>query len=131
VLDSFALIAFLDDEPGAEKVSELIRQARDCGKPLLLCVVNWGEIYYVIRRASGKEAADKAMEMIETLPIDVVPADRDLTRVAAELKSEHRLSYADSFAAALAIIEKADLVTGDEEFRELQGQLRAIVWLQQ
>ena len=129
VLDSFAFIAFVDNEPGADKVAELIRHARDSGKPLYLCVVNWGEIYYIVRRASGKETADKAMQMIETLPIEVVPVDREITRVAAEIKSEHRLSYADCFAVALAKARDAELVTGDEEFRSCAGKVRGIVWL--
>jgi predicted nucleic acid-binding protein len=129
VLDSFAVIAFLDDEPGAERVGDLIRQARDAERSLLLSVVNWGEVYYILRRASGEDAADKAIQMLETLPIEVAEVDRLITKIAAELKSQYRLSYADCFAAALAIHYKAELVTGDQEFRAIEGKLRGIQWI--
>ena len=128
VLDSYSILAYLEDEPGADKVSDLIKRARDAGKPLLLSVVNWGEVYYIIRREAGKEAADSAMLALETLPIELVNVDRELTYAAAELKATHKMSYADCFAAALAQTRKAELVTGDKEFKTLEGIIR-ILWL--
>jgi len=128
VLDSYALIAFLENEQGADRVVALIKHARDSEKPLFLSVVNWGEIYYILHRTVGKDAARQALQSIDTLPIDIIPADRELTLIAAELKAKHKMSYADCFAAALAKIKKAELVTGDKEFKLLEGELK-IVWL--
>lgn len=128
VLDSYSLIAYLENEPGAEKVSAFIKQARDKEKPLLLCVVNWGEVYYIARRVGGQEAADRVMQSVDTLPIEIVDVDRDLTRIAAEFKAVRKMSYADCFAAALAKARKADLVTGDKEFKEVEGEIH-LLWL--
>lgn len=128
VLDSYSLIAYLENEPGAEKVGDLIKQARDGEKPLLLCVVNWGEIYYIVCRAAGQAAAEKIVQNLDTLPIAVVGVDREITRIAAEFKATRRMSYADCFAAALAKIKKAEVVTGDKEFKAIENEVK-VAWL--
>ncbi len=128
VLDSYALIVFFENQPGADKVGDLIKQARDSQKSLLLSLVNWGEVYYILCRAAGKQSAELALQSIDTLPIEIVPADREMTSLAAELKSTRKMSYTDCFAAALAKIKKADLVTGDKEFKTVEDQIK-IVWL--
>ena len=129
VLNSYSLLAYIEGEAGAEKMIEIFRVARDSGRDLLLSVVNWGEVYYITMREVGHERADEVAHLISTLPIQIVPADLDLTRHAAELKSKHRMSYADCFAAALARQRKAELVTGDRDFRQVEGEVK-ILWLE-
>lgn len=128
VLDSYSIIAYLDNGAGADAVSDLIKQARDREKPLLLSIVNWGEVYYVACRAAGRAAAERAIQTLDTLPIEIVNADRDLTRLAAEFKATRKMSYADCFAAALAKSNKAELVTGDKEFKGVESEIK-IQWL--
>ena len=129
VLDSYSLLAYIEGEAGAEKMIEIFRVARDSGRSLFLSVVNWGEVYYITMREAGHERADEVAHLISTLPIQIVPADLDLTRQAAELKSKHRMSYADCFAVALAKQRKAELVTGDRDFRQVEGEVK-ILWLE-
>lgn len=129
VLDSYSLLAYIEGEAGAEQMIEIFRVARDSGRSLFLSVVNWGEVYYITMREAGHERADEVAHLISTLPIQIVPADLDLTRQAAELKSKHRMSYADCFAAALARQRKAELVTGDRDFRQVEGEVK-ILWLE-
>jgi len=129
VLDSYSLLAYIEGEAGAETMIEIFRVARDSGRSLFLSVVNWGEVYYITMREAGHERADEVAHLISTLPIQIVPADLDLTRQAAELKSKHRMSYADCFAAALAKSRKAELVTGDRDFRQVEGEVK-ILWLE-
>ena len=128
VLDSYSLLAYIEGEAGAEKMIEIFRVARVSGRDLLLSVVNWGEVYYITMREAGRERADEVAQLITTLPIQIVPADLDLTRQAAALKSKHKMSYADCFAAALAKQRKAELVTGDKEIRQVEGEVK-IYWL--
>ena len=113
VFDSYAIIAMLEEEPGGEKVTNIIKESSDNGNRLLLSIINLGEVYYITRRSVGKLHADAVIHKIDTLPIEVIPADRRLTLLAAELKSSKKMSYADCFAAALAKMYGADLVTGD------------------
>ena len=59
----------------------------------------------------------------------MIDADWPLTRAAAAIKARGNVSYADSFAAALAKLHGAVLVTGDNEFRQLKDEI-AIEWLE-
>jgi predicted nucleic acid-binding protein len=131
VLDSWALIAFFEDEPAAEQVEKLLAKADYGTHKLLLTVVNWGEVYYNTMREVSQDAAERKAKEIAALPIEIVAVDSenlDLIRQAAIYKATRKLSYADAFAAALAKIRHGDLVTGDLEFKDVEDDIR-IDWL--
>jgi predicted nucleic acid-binding protein len=128
VLDSWAVVALLQNEPAASEVESLIRAAQQTGAALWTTVVNLGEVWYTIARSRSSRRADGAVEEIRALGLRVRDADWNLTREAARLKSHYRLSYAGCFAAALARQLDAELVTGDPEFRRLEQEVR-IRWL--
>ena len=128
VLDSWALIALFEDEPAAEAVENILHRATLDRDRLLLTVVNWGEIYYSIMRATSQKEAEAVMEKTASLPIELVEADLELTKQAAIFKATKKLSYADAFAAALAKVKGAELVTGDPEFQEVEKEIK-ISWL--
>ena len=128
VLDSFALLAFLRGEPGEEKVAALLEKAGDRDAPLHMTEVSYAEVKYMVLRKDGPEHWHQIARDLPTLPIEFHPADRRLADIAADFKSRHRLSLADAFAAALAREKKAELVTGDPEFRALEKEIR-IHWL--
>lgn len=128
VLDSYSMIAYLENEDGADRMIELFRVARDSGKTLLLSVVNWGEVYYITLREAGRERLEAVTQLISTLPIQIIPVDLELTKQAAEFKAVKKMAYGDSFAAALAKLRKAELVTGDEEFKQVEGEIK-ILWI--
>ena len=130
VLDSWALIAFLEDEPAAEHVEKLLAQAAAEKHKLLLSVVNWGEIYYNTMRQLSQEAAEQQARAIAALPIEIVGVGDDLTlaRQAAVYKATYKMAYADCFAAALAKIKNSELLTGDPEFKAVEKEIK-INWL--
>jgi ribonuclease VapC len=130
VLDSWALMAFLHDEPAAEEVEKLLVKSAEDKHKLLLCVVNWGEIYYSIARAEGEAVAEQKAADLATLAIELVPVtdDLQLVREAAKLKAAKKLAYADCFAAALAKLRGVEVVTGDPEFKEVEGEVK-VAWL--
>ena len=116
VLDSWALLCYLEQELGFEKMIELFEKAVESSKPLLMCIVNWGEVYYLVARRFGEQKAQEIEQLIQTLPIALVEADKSLAREAARIKATKPMAYADCFAAALARLKKAELYTGDPEF---------------
>jgi len=120
VLDASALMTFFENRPGAQKVEDLIHLAVAGKRHLLMSVVNWGEVYYATWRAQGPGMARKIVEDIAKLPIDLVPADLELTLLAAELRASHKLPYTDCFAASLASHRKASLATSDLDFASVQ-----------
>jgi len=130
VLDSWALIAFFEDEPAADAVEKLLAQAAADKHKLLLSVVNWGEIYYNTMREVSQEAAEQKAREIAALPIDIVGVGDDLAlaRLAAIFKAKHKMAYADCFAAALAKARNCELLTGDPEFKQVEKEIK-INWL--
>lgn len=128
VLDSYALMAFLEKEPGYEQVESFFTYAVEHDTNLLMSVVNFGEVYYIVLRECGQQKLNEVMRAIESLPIDILPVDRALTQETANFKAHKKMSYADCFAAALAKTYKATLVTGDKEFKEVESLIN-IHWL--
>jgi predicted nucleic acid-binding protein len=131
VLDAHALMVLFNDEPGAEEVERILLNAESGSPKLLMSVVNWGEIYYSILRGASQEMADTKAHEIAGMQIELVPVDADdleLVRQAAAFKATRKMSYADCFAAALAKIKNAELVTGDREFKQLARDVK-IHWL--
>jgi uncharacterized protein len=128
VLDAYSLLAYFENEKGAEEMVELFKLSGDSGQDLLLSVVNWGEVYYITLREAGEKKAKEVEDAIATLPISIIGVDLELGRQAARFKSRNRMSYADCFAAALAKTRRAELVTGDPEFKQIEGEIR-IHWI--
>ena len=128
VLDTYSLLAYFEGEVGKETMIEVFRSARDSGRDLFLSAVNWGEVFYIALREEGRKRADEVAHLISTLPIQVIPADLELAKQAAEFKATKKMSYADCFAVALAKLKKAELVTGDKEFNQVEGEVK-ILWL--
>jgi uncharacterized protein len=128
VFDSFSIFSYLEGEQGAQKVSEIIKQALVGMIEIYMSVINWGEVYYIVLREQGNEAAELYLKTISRYPITVVDVDKSLTLEAAKLKANNKMSYADAFAAALAKLQKAKLVTGDKEFKSVENKI-GILWL--
>lgn len=128
VLDSYAILAFLEDEPGAEIVEKALRETAAGKAEGFLSVINWGEVYYTVMREMGQEKAEEIAELLATYPLQIMAADQPLTKLAAQFKGRHRIAYADCFAAALAKQQKAVVLTGDPEFRLLEKEIK-ISWL--
>ena len=125
-------MAYFEDEPAAEEVEKMLLQAEAGRHTLFLSAVNWGEIYYSIMRGASQEIADSKAHEIAGMPLELVPVDArdlELVREAAIFKATKKMSYADCFAAALAKTSNAELVTGDREFKVVEGELKKIHWL--
>jgi len=121
-------MTFFEDRPGAEKVEQLIQLALDGKRELLICVVNWGEVYYSVWRDQGPGFARHILAQIAQLPIHLVPADVELARHAAEFKANYNLPYVDGFAAALALQRKASLATSDKDSAHVEKKLD-LLWI--
>jgi predicted nucleic acid-binding protein len=126
VLDASAVMTFFEDRPGADKVEELISLAVAGKRDLLMSVVNWGEVYYSVWRAKGQGPAKQAAAEIAQLPLEIVPADFELTRLAATFRANHKLPYVDCFAAALASARRALVVTADADFKAVADDVEVL-----
>lgn len=128
VLDSFALLAHLQGEPGATVVEEILSACERSEAAAWLSIVNFGEVLYITERERGLPAAEKVIAGIDQLPVGVLDADRRRTFAAAHVKAHRAVSYADAFAIALARELDAQVVTGDPEFEKVEG-LAVVCWI--
>ena len=128
VFDASALWAYLQDKPGAPKISALLNEAMRSRAELLMSAVNFGEVYGLILCEQGQDRARAVASAVYPLPVQLVDATVQRCSQAAEIKTKYKLYYVDSFAAALAVEHKATLVTSDSDFRRL-GHSFPVLWL--
>ncbi|MBX6377926.1 MAG: PIN domain-containing protein [Clostridia bacterium] len=127
VLDAYAVLVLLDDAPGAEDMAAILS---DEESEVHIGAINVGEIEYIVHRRAGAERARAVEEAIYDHPrLRVAEVTRERVREAAGMKAVGGLSFADAFAAALALEFDAYLVTGDPEFRRLQARGLRLRWL--
>jgi ribonuclease VapC len=128
VLDSFAVLAYLNNEAAAPFVRDLLRQARKGTIELWMSLINYGECVYIVERARGVAASRRCIAIIDQLPILIAEADRTLIFDAAHIKAHHSMSFADAFSAALSKKKGAVLLTGDPEFKSIEKEV-SVHWL--
>lgn len=128
VLDSYALLAHTQDEPGAAEVHAVLEEAANGQAQLFVSLINLGEVLYQLERRWGAAYLPQYLNEFEQLPVTVIDATRERVYHAAHLKAGHAISYADAFAAALAQELDAVVLTGDPEFHKL-GDATRVQWL--
>ena len=129
LLDSYALLAYLNKEAGFEMVRNVLNMAQDSGHYILMNEINVGETYYILFRERGSEKSEYFLDTIlKSLPIATVPNNFQYVIEAARIKAEYPLSFADCFSVASARREGARLITGDPEFNKVE-HLIDIDWI--
>ena len=111
VLDAGPMIAFLDDEPGAEIVEQVLTEP---GSTCYAHIFNLTEIYYVYFRRGGAVMAEEALRSLTDAGI-VARDDHDTTfwKEAATFKGSHAIALPDTFCLALARRLCGTVVTTD------------------
>lgn len=128
VLDSYAVLSFLFKEAGHDTILTLLEKAVEADKKLLITSPNWAEVRYMVERKVGSSKWVEVRTKLLGLPIEIINADQELAELAGEIKATHKMSLADCFAAALAKHRKAEVYTGDPEFKSIEAEIK-IIWL--
>jgi PIN domain nuclease of toxin-antitoxin system len=107
----------LREEEGGDMVAEAIGEA-------CMSVVNFAEVVsHFIRNGMPPAEVDA---MLTPLPITLVSADTDLSRLAGHLRgptAEAGLSLGDRFCLALSMTEKLPVWTSDREWNTIAGKI--------
>jgi predicted nucleic acid-binding protein len=128
VLDSYALLAFLGGEAGEERVKKVLHEvSRGSDRPVM-SLINLGEVAYITERERGLAKAQEVLAIIEQLPLEILPVDRQTVLTAAHIKALYPLAYADAFTIAAAQSHEGVILTGDPEFESVEGIVR-IEWI--
>jgi predicted nucleic acid-binding protein len=132
-LDAFALLAWLQDEPEADKVEKFIERAsREEDFVCYISTINLGEVFYRLLREKGMQEAESFWEDVirKSIPLRLIEPTRARVREAARIKGEHPIAYADAFAIQAARENGVALVTGDPEMKTLENAgYVSFIWL--
>lgn len=125
VLDSSAVLRFVDKEAGWRRIAEILAAGMDQAVEVEIPAVQWGEISGAIRKKLGEPGQKRAMGILAQFHPRVVPATGERAERAATIKVDRRLAYADAFALELAM-DSPDrvLVTSDYDFKKVDDLAR-------
>lgn len=130
VLDSWAFLAWLQDEPiAAAQVQSLLDQSEREECELFASLINIGEVYYLLAKRINEDRAMEFRNMIFRMPVKIVSATDEEVWQAVNFKKAFAISYADGFAASAALTQDAAVATGDVEFLTMGRSGPPIFWL--
>ena len=128
ILDSYAVLALLGKEPGHDRVFELLNRSQKGKDWVAMTWVNVGEVAYIVQRRWDISHVHQILANLESSKVVFVEVEQQLALKAADLKADFPIAYADAYAAALAEMKGAVLITGDPEFKVLENKL-SIEWI--
>jgi predicted nucleic acid-binding protein len=118
VLDSSAVLRYIDDEAGADRVEAIFRACLQKRGTMCISALQWGEIAGRLRKRLGAATATRVLETLLPLELEIVAATGERAVRAATLRQDHNISYADCFALDLAMDSaESVLVTADYDFK--------------
>jgi predicted nucleic acid-binding protein len=130
VLDSFALLAYLEGEPGMVRVRSVLDGAAAHRHTVYLSLINLGEALYITERKRGLVDARRTLGAVDQLPLEIVGVSRSTVLAAAHIKARFPIAYADAFAVVTAQDRGGVVLTGDREFEPLAvAGVVAVAWL--
>jgi predicted nucleic acid-binding protein len=130
VLDSFALLAYLQGEAGMPKVRAVLEEAETGRLPAYMSLINLGEVLYITEREHGLEQAHRTLAAVEQSPLQIVAVERTTVLAAAHIKARFPVSYADAFAVVTAQDHGGVILTGDPEFQSIaDAAIVGVEWL--
>jgi len=121
VVDSWALLAWIFDEPAAERFEAILFDAASGRSELALSWINAAETFYILAKRNSLSAAEQFLTRLPSLPIRVEVPDERRIIAAARIRATHRVAFGDAFAIALAQELNAAVITGDEEIRRCRA----------
>jgi PIN domain nuclease of toxin-antitoxin system len=125
VLDSSALIRFLDKESGWFRVKSILRDCIERRVEVRISAIQWGEVAGNLRKRLGPSRQAEILASVLPSDATVVPATGECAVRAADIRMDRKLSYADAFALDLAMTSSDSvLVTADFGFKAVEDLAR-------
>ena len=124
VLDTSALLTYIEDEEGSEDVENILMDAEKEKVAIYLAFISITEIFYITTREKGASEALKRIELINSLAVQVKESDEEFNISAGKLKAQNKISLADSYIAALNLNYNGILVHKDPEFEKLLPSMK-------
>jgi ribonuclease VapC len=111
VVDAWAMLAWLQDEPAAAQVGAFLEEAAGGSLELSMSWFNAAEVFYVLAKRKSLAVAQEFLDRLPSLPIHMVLPDQAGIMAAARIKAAHRVAFGDAFGMALAQALGASVIT--------------------
>jgi len=126
VLDTSALLAYIENEEGAAEVEALLEKALDAEAVLYISMVSCIEVFYITWQEQGKDVAAERLKLIDDLTVIQEPVDSQLTKIIGEIKATKTMSFADCCIAGLAKFKQAILIHKDPEYEQMENEMKQL-----
>jgi PIN domain nuclease of toxin-antitoxin system len=118
VLDSSAILRFLDDESGAARVAEIIKSHLAGGCEAVVSALHWGEVAGITCKLHGRRATDMVLSRLSAFGFPIIAADADRAVRSSLIKLKRDIPYVDAFGIELASGSRDHVfVTADFAFK--------------
>jgi predicted nucleic acid-binding protein len=125
VLDASAVLRYLDDEAGAQRVAEIIKSHLAGNCEVVISALHWGEIAGVVHKVHGRDAMDLALSRLNTFGFQIVAVNDERAVRASLIKLKKNIPYVDSFGVELAsALPDSVLVTADFDLKSAQREIK-------
>jgi predicted nucleic acid-binding protein len=124
ILDTTALLAYIEDEEGAEFVESILGRAENDEVDVFIAFVSVTEVFYITLQERSEAVALERIRLIQSLMVGIVESDKEFNVRAGRLKAKNRISLADAYVAALSLERQGILVHKDPEFERLVPPIR-------
>ena len=119
LLDTSALLTLIEDEVGAARVEQVLRDGA--------AIIVWTsllEVVYVTQQERGLPEAERRYALLKVLPATLLwSMDEPILLIAARFKAGYRVSFADAIIAAYAAYYHALLLHKDRQFEALASEI--------
>lgn len=124
VLDTSAILTYIEDEEGSDFVENLLIRAEADEIDIYLAFISLIEVFYITAQEKGDEETIKRIELLKSLKIKIEESNEDLNLEAGRLKAKNNISLADAYIAALSRKTDGVLVHKDPEFEAVSPSLK-------
>lgn len=118
VLDSSAILRYLDNEAGSARVSEIIKSHLSGRCEVLISALHWGEIAGIVAKSHGNQAKELVISRLSAFGFQIVPVDAERAVRASSIKLKRAIPYVDAFGIELTADSPDRIfVTADLDFK--------------
>jgi predicted nucleic acid-binding protein len=123
VLDACALLAFLNDEPGAEAIENLLNQSATKESIVAMSIANLLEVFYGQLKKKGPKIAQAVLSVVEAYSVTIIDTiSESVFYKAARIKAGYKCSLADAIGIGVAADMSGTFVTSDGEMTPIDQQ---------
>jgi predicted nucleic acid-binding protein len=123
-LDSSAILRFLEDEAGADRVEAIFQRQLEGKAAVVVSAVHWGEVAGHAYRTRGRGAVDMALQRLTGIGMEVLPVTGEQAVAAALIRADYKVPYVDAFGAVLASNPNHVFVTADFDLKPAERSVK-------